>query len=207
MADPCNEFMAEITVCREERARRAFANSIREEADRLLKAYLQADRPAAANAVDLSSLQRYDMDEEWEHKSIYRRSWGEYVKLADVQALLANRTTAADAGYHAGRLAGLEEAAAILDNKYNRHFADTWANEIRALKDRATAVGAGGLPDGWKVERVGSNIHLTRADGKWCGYSMDIDSPAHQLTYGFLKALLADRPTAKGAAGQEGGAV
>jgi hypothetical protein len=47
MANPCNEFMAEITVCRDDRARRAFAERIRAEAERLLTAYPQADRSAA----------------------------------------------------------------------------------------------------------------------------------------------------------------
>ncbi len=79
------------------------------------------------------------------------------------------------------------------------------ANELHALLAATPAAptvpgataAAAGFPDGWKVERVGANIHLKRADGRWCGYSLDIDSPAHRLTYEFMNSLLS-------ASGQEG---
>lgn len=43
--------------------------------------------------------------------------------------------------------------------------------------------------EGWKLKQVGDDIHIIRPDGKWCGYSPEIDSPAHLLTYEFLSSL------------------
>lgn len=56
------------------------------------------------------------------------------------------------------------------------------------------------LPNGWSLERGGDDIQLRRADGKWCGYSPEIDSPAHRLTHEFLSALLTQQHSAEPAA-------
>lgn len=61
----------------------------------------------------------------------------------------------------------------------------------------AAQAGQVAVPEGWTLVRGGEDIQLRRADGKWCGYSPEIDSPAHRLTHEFLSAMLAAPSPAK----------
>lgn len=72
-----------------------------------------------------------------------------------------------------------------------------------AAADLAAGVEAGqvAVPEGWSVEKVGDAIHITRADGKWCGYMPEI-GPAAALTFEFLAAMLAAAPSAPAVAQQ-----
>lgn len=71
-----------------------------------------------------------------------------------------------------------------------------------AAAPAAAQAGQVAVPEGWTVERVGDAIHIKRADGRWCGYMQEIDSPAHRLTHEFLDAMLAAAPSAPAVAQQ-----
>jgi len=64
-------------------------------------------------------------------------------------------------------------------------------------REVAAQAGQVAVPEGWTLVRGGEDIQLRRADGKWCGYSPEIDSPAHRLTHEFLSAMLAVPSPAK----------
>lgn len=77
-----------------------------------------------------------------------------------------------------------------------------WQRGWQAHAKAAPAPGQVAVPEGWSVERVGDAIHIKRADGRWCGYMHEIDSPAHRLTHEFLSAMLAADPSAPAVAQQ-----
>lgn len=87
------------------------------------------------------------------------------------------------------------DEASIKAVKAALHDAGTVPELKDRIRDLQAQAGQVAVPEGWTLVRGGEDIQLRRADGKWCGYSPEIDSPAHRLTHEFLSAMLAAAPS------------
>lgn len=114
---------------------------------------------------------------------------------ADVDRALRAAQAWVNEEYMCGRRMGKGEPA--LSDRAEAAKSECIAAILALAAPAAAQAGQVAVPEGWTVEQVGAAVHIKRADGRWCGYMQEVDSPAHRLTYEFLSAMFATPSPAK----------